>query len=133
MSVRREASCRCGLLTAVAIGEPVRVSVCHCMNCKRRSGSAFSYNATLAKEKVVTSGASTRFSHSQEGGYWGELSFCPTCGSTVTYEIERRPGMVTIPAGAFADSAFREPTVSVYGERRHAWCVLQTNGPLEEA
>lgn len=40
--------------------------------------------------------------------------------------------MVTIPVGAFADPDFPEPTVSVYGERRHKWCVIATDGPLEE-
>jgi hypothetical protein len=47
--------------------------------------------------------------------------FCAHCGSTVWYEIERRPGMISVPAGAFADPDFPAPTVEVYGERRHGW------------
>jgi hypothetical protein len=53
------------------------------------------------------------------------------CGSTVWYEIERRPGMVTIPVGGFADPAFPEPTVEVYGERRHPWIGFDTAEPLK--
>ena len=41
----RRAQCSCGQLAAICAGEPVRVSVCHCLECKRRSGSAFSNNA----------------------------------------------------------------------------------------
>jgi len=35
----REATCSCGRLRLTAEGEPVRVSVCHCLGCQRRSGS----------------------------------------------------------------------------------------------
>jgi hypothetical protein len=50
--------------------------------------------------------------------------FCLVCGSTLVYALEARPGMLSIPAGAFADPDFPAPTVEVYGERRSAWCDL---------
>ncbi|HYG30755.1 MAG TPA: GFA family protein [Allosphingosinicella sp.] len=128
--IERRASCQCGALTAVARGEPARISVCHCLDCKKRSGSAFAYGATYPEERVEASGPAKTFRRVGDEGFWGEFSFCPDCGSTVTYRIERRPGMLTVPVGAFADPDFPEPTVSVYGERRHKWCVLATQGPV---
>jgi hypothetical protein len=130
--IERRASCPCGSLTVVARGEPARVSVCHCGACKRRTGSVFSYNATYAEDQVQASGPSKSFRRIGEEGFWGEFQFCPECGSTVLYRIERRPGMVTIPAGAFADPDFPEPLFSVYGELRHKWCVLETGEPVTE-
>ena len=47
--VVRRAECACGQLSAVCSGEPMRVSVCHCLACKRRTGSAFSYNARFPR------------------------------------------------------------------------------------
>ncbi|MGH2892702.1 MAG: GFA family protein, partial [Solirubrobacteraceae bacterium] len=41
----REAACSCGQLTVQVSGDPVRVSVCHCLACQRRTGSAFGYQA----------------------------------------------------------------------------------------
>ena len=52
------ASCRCGQLRATATGEPVRVSVCHCLNCKRRSGSAFAAQVRFPADRVTISGSS---------------------------------------------------------------------------
>ncbi|HYJ30269.1 MAG TPA: GFA family protein [Allosphingosinicella sp.] len=130
--IERQASCQCGALTAVTRGEPVRISVCHCLDCKRRSGSAFAYGATYEEEQVEASGPAKAFRRVGEEGFWGEFSFCPDCGSTVTYRIERRPGMVTVPVGAFADPGFPEPTVSVYGERRHQWIRFETERLVEE-
>ncbi|HEX8217410.1 MAG TPA: GFA family protein [Allosphingosinicella sp.] len=128
----RRATCRCGALSAGVRGDPVRVSVCHCGACKHRTGSVFSYNAHWPGDQVETSGRSRRWRRTSEDGFWCEYEFCPECGSTVLYRIERRPGLVSIPVGGFDDFDFPEPTVSVYGERRHKWCVLETEGPLEE-
>ena len=128
----RLAACSCGSLRSTARGEPVRVSVCHCLECKRRTGSAFGYNATFMRDQVETTGESTRFQRDSEDGNWGAQYFCPTCGVTVFYEIERRPGMISIPAGAFADPSFPEPAVAVYSELRHPWISFSTGQPLAE-
>jgi hypothetical protein len=130
--IERRASCPCGALTAAARGEPARVSVCHCGACKRRTGSAFSYNATYPEAQVEAIGPSKRFRRTGEEAYWGEFHFCAECGATIVYRIERRPSMVTIPVGAFADADFPEPTVSVYRELGHKWITFETGGPLDE-
>jgi hypothetical protein len=118
---RREARCGCGALTVAAVGEPARNSICHCLDCKRRTGAAFSWNATFAEEQVTIAGESASYSRTSDEGFWGRHHFCPTCGTHMFYAIERRPGMISIPVGAFADPDFPAPTVEVYGERRCPW------------
>ena len=119
--IRREAKCSCGALSAVATGEPIRNSVCHCLECKRRTGSAFAWNAHWPADQVRTSGEPTAVTRSSEEGYWVRHFFCAGCGVTVWYEIERRPGVISIPVGAFADPDFPAPTIEVYEDRRCAW------------
>lgn len=128
----RTASCSCGRLQAQCSGEPDRISVCHCLACKRRTGSVFSYNATYPQERVRVSGSFSTFERASEDGFWGRHHFCPMCGVTIFYEIERRPEMISVPVGAFAEPGFPEPTVSVYGELGHNWCILQTAQPLAQ-
>jgi len=117
----RDARCACGALTAQAEGDPVRLSVCHCLDCKRRSGSAFSWNATYDADRVAIAGESQTYRRGSDDGYWVRQSFCPQCSVTVFYEIEQRPGMISIPAGAFADPAFPSPTIEVYEDRACFW------------
>ena len=119
--VVRVAHCTCGALRAEARGEPARISVCHCLECKRRSGSAFTWNATYKAEQVAISGAFTTHERGSDDGNWGRHSFCPSCGVSVFYEIQVRPGMISIPVGAFADPDFPAPTIEVYAERRCPW------------
>jgi len=128
----RMASCSCGQLTAVAEGAPVRRSICHCRACQQRTGSAFGLNATWPADQVQIEGEARSFTRSSDEGFWSRSSFCPECGSTLYWEIERRPGMISIAVGCFADEAFPEPTVEVYGERRRPWVRFETEKPLAE-
>jgi len=120
---QRLASCSCGQLSAQVTGEPVRVSICHCLNCQRRSGSVFAAQARFRREDVSPSGQSSQYVMVGDEGTRANFHFCPTCGATVYYEMEAFPEFLAIPVGVFADPDFPAPNVSVYEDRRHAWVV----------
>lgn len=94
-----QAECNCGQLRATCAGEPDRVSVCHCTNCKRRTGSAFAWNASFPAEAVTTAGERHSFARATDTGRPNVYHFCPTCGSTVFYDVEMRPGMISCRRG----------------------------------
>jgi hypothetical protein len=118
------AQCACGALTISTSGDPIRISVCHCLDCKRRTGSAFSWNAHWPQERVAITGEHAAYERSSDDGGWVRQYFCPVCGVMVFYAIEGRPGIVSVPVGAFADPAFPAPTVEVYEERRCLWLSI---------
>jgi len=120
----RLASCTCGKLTAIARGEPTRISVCHCLACQRRTGSAFGVQARFPEDAVTIAGQSTQFARTGDEGTTARFHFCPVCGDTVFYRMDAIPGFVAIPVGAFADPDFPAPRVSVYEVRKHAWLHL---------
>ena len=121
----RIACCRCGQLRATATGEPVRVSVCHCLDCQKRTGSAFSAQARWPANQVTIEGQSKVWTHFADSGNRITHGFCPECGSTVHYVIEGKfDGLVAIPIGAFADPQFPAPKFSVWEERKHDWVAI---------
>ena len=120
--ITRTASCRCGQLKASVIGEPVRVSVCHCLNCKKRSGSAFAVQARWPAEQVSIVGRSSSHTTVADSGNISTHYFCPDCGSDVHYENHGKfDGLVAIPLGAFDDPYFASPSFSVWEKRKHDW------------
>jgi hypothetical protein len=122
MSDVRTASCRCGQLKAILSGDPVRVSVCHCLDCKKRTGSAFGAQARWPREQFEAEGQSKRWSQLADSGNRITHHFCPECGSTVHYVIEGKfEGLVAIPLGAFDDPYFASPKFSVWEGRKHDW------------
>jgi hypothetical protein len=107
------------------MGEPVRVSVCHCLACQRRTGSVFGAQARFPREAATISGQSRTYVRIGDEGSEVTHHFCPVCGATVHYAVAGYDDeRIAIPVGAFADPAFPSPTVSVYEERRHSWVAL---------
>lgn len=49
----RIAQCACGSTSIAVNGEPRMHSVCHCTNCKRRTGSAFGVSAYFLRSNVA--------------------------------------------------------------------------------
>jgi hypothetical protein len=121
----RIASCSCGGLKVTVEGEPVRVSICHCLECQKRTGSVFGAQARFTRENIVgIEGQSTEYLRIGDEGCHLRFRFCPRCGSTVRYTIDEDPDLVAIPIGCFADPQFTTPTFSVYERRKHSWVVV---------
>jgi hypothetical protein len=118
---QREASCSCGQLKVTVAAEPGRVSICHCLQCQRRTGSVCGAQARFPNSAVDISGESRLYIRVGDEGNRIAFNFCPNCGATVYYTVEDQPDLVAIPVGAFADPAFPAPSFSVYEERMHSW------------
>jgi hypothetical protein len=120
----RDASCSCGQLRVEAGGDPIRISICHCLACQRRTGSVFAAQARFSAAQVRVIG---RFSNyvrvADEGGEERTFHFCPECGATVFYSCADAPDLIAVPVGAFADPSFPPPTISVFESRRHPWVI----------
>lgn len=123
----RIASCSCGQLTASTSAEPVRVSVCHCLACQRRTGSVFGAQARFPAASVTIEGISREFVRVADSGNRLKFRFCPECGATVHYVVEGKEDLIAIPIGAFADPSFPPPRFSVHENRMHPWVAIPSD------
>ncbi|MBW3593049.1 MAG: GFA family protein [Actinobacteria bacterium] len=121
----RHASCSCGQLRLEVEGDPIRISLCHCLACQRRTGSAFAVQARFTSDRVHVAGRFSEYVRlSDDGGEERVFRFCPDCGATVFYTTADAPDVIAVPVGAFADPAFPPPSISFYESRRHPWVGL---------
>lgn len=120
----RTATCRCGQLSATCRGEPVRISVCHCLECQKRSGSTFAIQARWSTDDVTIFGPSKTWERIADSGHKATYQFCPQCGSTLAYVLEGWPGVIAIPVGNFQDPNFPAPSFSVYEHQKHNWVQI---------
>jgi hypothetical protein len=124
----RMAACACGQLAVTTRTDPIRVSICHCLACQRRTGSVFGAQARFPREHAEIRGESSRFVRVGDGGSKVTFHFCSTCGSTVYYFVEGYDDeTIAVPVGAFAEPDFPAPTYSVYEARKHSWVGLPEN------
>lgn len=126
--------CVCGAIRFTATGEPLRVTICHCTWCQRRTGTAFGTEVVFESGQVTLRGEAARYRHlSDQSGRWLDLEFCPRCGTNLGFTLEAAPGLRTLPAGAFDDPSWiraeRYKFRHVFVRSRRGWSDLS---PLVE-
>jgi hypothetical protein len=127
----RTAACSCGQLRVTCTGEPVRLSMCHCLECQKRTGAPFGVQARFPRAQMMIEGTATEFARVGEQGNTITLRFCAICGSTVYWTMSNQPDLVAVAVGNFADPDFPAPRVSVYESRRHSWVVMPDNPEMQ--
>jgi hypothetical protein len=118
-----KAVCCCGALEVEAAGEPLMNAICHCENCKRRTGSAFGWSAYFPEAAVAFRGEASVYGFDSASGRQ-ERSFCPACGSTLFWRSAVFAGLVGVAGGPLVASGLGEPTTSASEGSRCAWLEL---------
>lgn len=116
------ATCCCGACSIEVAGAPVINAICHCTNCKRRTGSAFGWSVYVADEQVVRKAGDVRC-YAFDGATTQQRWFCATCGTTLFWKIGYQPGRTGI-AGGCCDETLPAPDVTVSNDGRCAWVGL---------
>jgi hypothetical protein len=101
--------CVCGKLRVEASGQPYRVGICHCLDCRKTHGALFHASAIFPVEAVVVQGDAKDYA----GRY-----FCPHCGSTV---FGRSGDEVEVNLGSLDAPDQFKPTYELWTIRREAW------------
>ena len=115
----RSGGCACGQLRLRAFGEPLRVGLCHCLTCRKVSGSAFNAFVVFPAPAVTVTGPYATWAAVPHA----ERAFCPTCGSQV---FAREGDEMEMKLGAFDEPNLFAPTYEAWVPRREAW--LKTTG-----
>lgn len=102
--------CRCGLVRVTARGEPKRVGLCHCTDCRKESGSAFTFYA------IWPAG---QFEHEGETAGFAGRRFCARCGSRLFSADETE---AEIKLGILDEApTLLTPTYELWTKRREHW------------
>jgi len=113
-------SCYCGKVHFALKNDPKLVVNCHCDDCKKRNGAAFStYIAVDENDFVLTKGGSNLKQYKIENV--GSKYFCSECGSPIYNENSRLPGLCLAFYGAFSIPTNFNPNFNVFCSTKHSW------------
>jgi hypothetical protein len=120
------ANCACGNASITVNAKPVMHGICHCTNCKRRTGSAFGISAYFERTAVVEQKGETgvySFHHAPQN-HDQQRHFCKNCGTTLYWFVSTLPDKIGIAGGCFADQDSIAPDYSVTDQKREPWLNL---------
>lgn len=101
--------CLCGDERLATTAPPYRVGPCHCLDCRKHSGSLFQTFAIFAHDAVTISG--------ETRDYNGRC-FCVRCGSSV---FARSGDEIEVSVGSLDAPIQLQATYESWTARREAW------------
>ncbi|KAK6001323.1 hypothetical protein QM012_002654 [Aureobasidium pullulans] len=116
-------SCLCGKVGIEYSGEPALKALCHCTDCQKISGSAYSVNNVVSGDGFKITGSPKSFTKTADSGKKITSYFCGDCGSTLYRDGENFPGMKIVKAGTLDGDVLNQskPNVELFAPTRPKW------------
>ena len=113
--------CLCGAIKYQFANTPAMAGVCHCKNCQRQAGSAFSTLAGVPMAELEIAGTPKLYVDTDtDSGTSVERYFCGDCGSPIYSLLPAQPEMAFLKTGTLDDTSGFAPMF-------HAWCSTKQN------
>lgn len=118
--------CFCGEIRYEASGPATHQSVCHCSVCRRTAGAPCLAWFTVEQAAFrYTRGAPSNFQSSADA----VRSFCPRCGTQLTFVDRRYAGQVDLTTASLDDPELAPPQKHIYTSTQLSWLKLSDGLP----
>ncbi|WP_099039685.1 GFA family protein [Mycobacterium neglectum] len=126
----RTGRCLCGSIRYRLDAQPDSVILCHCDDCQRHSGAAFSVNVLVARNTLQIDGTPKSYrTVGSENGNSRDRLFCGECGSPIFTSLAERPDVMIVKAGTLDDRTGLEPAAEVWWRRAQDWVTPHPTRP----
>ena len=97
-------------------------TICHCLACKKSTGSAFSPILGILKTDLnIDRTKLKKYESLGDSGNPIYRHFCENCGTTIYGEMSTRPNVVFLKVGTLHDSSWFKPQINTYWEQHSSW------------
>ena len=127
--MNRIARCCCKNLSIEVAGDPEIYGICHCDNCKARTGSAFGISSYFSIGDVVKIiGESTIYKfHNLKKEHEQERHFCTNCGTTLYWYVSDMPNLIGVSGGCFIENNLGVPMFSANNKTICSWLSINSD------
>ena len=124
-----EGGCNCGAVRyTLALDALPRTYACHCHQCQRWSGSAFSQQALVPEACVTAMGPIVIYEKVTEDRI-SVQRMCGVCHSRIYNTNTRRPGIAVVRAGTLDRSEELECVAHIYTAYKQRWVDIPADVP----
>ena len=124
--------CLCGAVTYESTAEPAVAGHCHCVDCRKTSGTGHGSHIGVPDTAFKVTGEVKFFDAPADSGNVVSRGFCPTCGSAIYSTNSAMPGLAFIRASSLDDPEVFQPQLVVYTKRAASWDKMDPSLPTFE-
>jgi hypothetical protein len=117
-------SCLCGNVRYTITASPELIVACHCKNCQKQTGSAFSLFLGTPRDGVHVEGPLTTYHDKGDSGKDVDRLFCGRCGSCVLANADVRPDLSFVFGGTLEDTSDLHPRTQIFCDSAQPWLHL---------
>ena len=126
-------SCLCGAVHyALKPGYRMKPYACHCTDCQKRTGSAFSSHMAVMEQDLTITGELTEGHVVQPSGANSTIVGCKTCMSRIYAKNDKRAGMISIRVRTLDISSSSTPAAHLWVKSKQPWIVIPDDVPALE-
>jgi len=115
----RHGGCQCRNVRYTITGAPLALYICHCLECRKQSASAFGMSLAMPRAGLATIRGTPRFwSRPADSGRRVDCAFCPDCGSRLWHQGSEDTDTVTIKAGSLDEPVDASGAIHIWVKRK---------------
>lgn len=120
--------CPCEAVRFSIKAVPLLIYACHCIECQRRSGSAFGLSMLVNNESFsLTRGVPKFWRRIGAGAIESSQWFCEDCGGGIACGKSTHPDVTAVQAGTLDDTSWIRPIAHVHLHHAQAWQRIPNN------
>ena len=103
-------------------GDPIMSAACHCTQCQKVTGTAYSLNIGVPSDQFnITGDALTTYLDKGDSGEDLRRYFLQSVWLTSVYRSQLYTGVTIVTAGTLNDTAVFKPSVNIYCDSKMEW------------
>ena len=122
--------CLCSAIRYSINADPQIVAACHCKDCQKQTGTAYSIILGIPADSVtIESGSPKSFETTGTSGQPVVRKFCGTCGSPILTDVKSIEGLLFLKGGTLDDTSSVEVGVEIWCDSKAEWATLSDSLP----
>jgi len=114
MSTSLTGGCQCGAVRYECFAEPLFTGNCHCRDCQKATGGAYTPAFAVPAEAVKITGKLKYYETRSDSGNTFSRGFCPICGGRVFGKTSGFPQFILITAGSLDEPSRFKPNMDFF-------------------
>jgi|SRR6185312_4035372 len=133
MSASYFGHCLCQTIRYRVTEEPLTVYACHCIDCQRRTGSAFSLSMIVRRQAIeVLQGEPASYFAVLPDGRTKSGRLCAKCGTRLWGEPQSRPMIAVVQPGTLEQPYSVSPIAHLWTRSAQPWVTFPQGVALYE-